>query len=87
MDTLSNIHNFKKLTQRETEVLKLLAKFKCNKEIANDLSISESTAKAHISSILRKFNVYERAQCVIIGLKLGLIKSSEIRVKIRNLYE
>lgn len=84
MEFLFDYNYLINLTDREKEVLKLLAKFKCNKEIADELRISESTTKAHISSILKKFNVNDRSQCVIIGLKIGLIQPYEVEIKIRD---
>lgn len=72
------------LTEREKEVLYLLAEFKENSEIAKELNISQSTVKAHIMSILNKLNTYSRSQAVIIGLKSGLLKMEDIKVKIRR---
>ncbi len=48
------------LTQRELEVLECICKGYSNSEIAKELFISEHTAKAHVTSILRKFNVKNR---------------------------
>ena len=53
------------LTARQTTVLALLATGKSNKEIANDLDISEMTVKAHMTSILRKLGVSTRAQAIV----------------------
>lgn len=57
------------LTERETEVLKLLAEGMLNKEIAKELFISEKTVKNHVSNIFRKINVYDRTQAAIYALK------------------
>lgn len=57
------------LTDRELEVLKLLAKGMLNKEIANILYISEKTVKNHISSIFRKLDVQDRTQAAVYAIK------------------
>jgi DNA-binding NarL/FixJ family response regulator len=62
------------LSIRELEVFELLTKGMSNKEIATQLYISEATVKAHISSILRKLNVTDRVQAVIMALHLELFK-------------
>lgn len=62
-----------RLTERETEVLKLLAKGMLNKEIANDLFISEKTVKNHISSIFRKLNVQDRTQAAVYAIKNKIV--------------
>jgi DNA-binding NarL/FixJ family response regulator len=61
------------LTKRELEVLTLLAEGKTDREIANELSIAESTAKNHVSNILGKLNVPNRAGAVAAGYQLNLI--------------
>lgn len=61
------------LTARETEVLRLLSEGLGNKEIALRLSISEHTAKFHISSILGKLSVATRTEAVSQGIRRGLI--------------
>ncbi len=61
------------LTARETEVLALLAEGAGNKEIAAKLSISEHTAKFHVSSILSKLGATTRTEAVTRGYRLGLI--------------
>ena len=60
------------LTDRETEVLRLLAGGLSNREIADSLRVSEGTAKNHISSILSKLGVRDRTRAVLKGLELGL---------------
>jgi len=61
------------LTERETEVLELIAKGKNNKEIAEDLGLSIHTVKAHVSSIMQKLSVDDRTEAAIKALKEGLI--------------
>lgn len=57
------------LTDREVEVLKLIAEGLINKEIAKKLYISEKTVKNHVSNIFRKINVADRTQAAIYALK------------------
>lgn len=55
------------LTERQQTVLGLMADGKSNKEIANDLSITEITVKAHVSAILRKLGVSNRVQAAMLA--------------------
>jgi DNA-binding NarL/FixJ family response regulator len=59
-----------KLTQRQSEVLNLLQSGSSNKQIADDLGLSESTVKAHISAILRSLNLRSRVQAALLAQKL-----------------
>lgn len=61
------------LSHREREVLGLLAKGNSNREIANNLGISEATVKCHVSVILMRLNASDRTQAVVIALQRGLI--------------
>ena len=61
------------LTERESEVLGLLAKGLANKQIAATLGISEHTVKFHVSSIYTKLNVTNRTEAVRAGLRGGWI--------------
>jgi len=61
------------LTSREIEVLRLMADGKANKEIANDLFISEGTVKTHVNAILRKLDCSDRTQAVTVALKHGIL--------------
>ncbi len=62
-----------KLTEREKDVLRLLARGKANKEIAVQLSISETTVKTHVSNILMKLGVPSRTQAALYAVKIGLV--------------
>jgi len=62
-----------KLTSREVEVLKLVASGLANKEIADQLNISERTVKNHISNIFKKINVTDRTQAAIFAIKYNII--------------
>ncbi len=61
------------LTDREEDILKLLAAGLANKEIAQQLSLSEGTVKNHISAILAKLHANDRTQAVLTALKRGLV--------------
>ena len=61
------------LSERELEVLRLMAKGSANKEISAQLSISQSTVKTHISSIFQKLGVNDRTGAVTEALKKGII--------------
>ena len=61
------------LTNRELDVLKLIVKGRSNKEIGNELSISEATVKTHINSILSKMAVSDRTQAATSALQRGIV--------------
>jgi two-component system, NarL family, response regulator LiaR len=62
------------LSDREMEVLKLLVEGHSNAAIAQALFLSESTIKAHLRSIMTKFEVNDRVQVAVIALRSGLIR-------------
>jgi len=64
------------LTQREIELLRLVAEGLSNKAIAQALSISENTVKYHLKNILQKLGVQNRAEAVAHALRAGLLKSN-----------
>lgn len=61
------------LTEREYEVLKLVVDGQSNAEIANTLTISEHTAKAHVCNIIQKLVVDDRTQAAVKAIKEGLV--------------
>jgi DNA-binding NarL/FixJ family response regulator len=69
------------LTGRETEVLKLLARGRANKQIAAALYVSEKTVKAHVSSILMKLGVQSRTQAALHALRTGVVSLEELGEK------
>jgi len=60
------------LTEREVEVLRLVAQGRSNQEIAEELVISEATARTHVSNILRKLHLASRTQAALYALREGL---------------
>lgn len=82
MKEFARIHNeraadmeaFADLTDRERDVLKLVASAKSNKEIAEDLFISEKTVKNHISNILFKLQANDRTEAALYATKHGLVE-------------
>jgi two-component system, NarL family, response regulator LiaR len=65
------------LTEREIDVLRLLALGKANKEIALQLSIGETTVKTHVSNILLKLGVASRTQAALYAIHKGLVSATE----------
>jgi DNA-binding NarL/FixJ family response regulator len=61
-----------KLTERELDVLRLIAKGINNSEIANQLHLSEGTVRNHVSAILEKLGVSDRTQAAVIAIQHGL---------------
>jgi DNA-binding NarL/FixJ family response regulator len=66
------------LTERETEVLRLLARGKANKQIASELFVEEKAVKAHVSSILLKLGVQSRTQAALHAVRTGLVSAEEL---------
>ncbi len=62
------------LTPRELEVLKLIASGLTNRQIAEELTLSEKTVKNHINNIFSKLHVYDRCQAVLYAVREGLVK-------------
>ena len=61
------------LSERELDVLRLMAQGMSNSDIATTLSISESTVKSHVNHILSKLGVNNRTQAVIVAIKRGIV--------------
>ncbi|MFN8082208.1 MAG: response regulator transcription factor [Kineosporiaceae bacterium] len=66
------------LTDREREVLERLARGQSNREIAGSLSISELTAKTHVSRVLGKLGLTSRVQAAVFAYETGLVRPGEL---------
>jgi DNA-binding NarL/FixJ family response regulator len=66
------------LSEREVEVLRMLARGLANKEIARDLSIAEKTVKSHVSSILGKLGLQSRTQAALYAGRIGLVPVDQL---------
>ena len=64
---------YETLTERESDILRLVAKGYSNKSIARELGITISTVKTHLRNIFRKLDVEDRAQVIIKAIKDGVI--------------
>ncbi len=69
----NNNRRSKTLTNRQSQVLDLIAEGKSNKQIAYEMGVSEATVKLHINALLRSLKVNNRTQAVITAQKMGLI--------------
>lgn len=79
-ELVSSVKIMEDLTDREMEVLRLLAHGRTNREIAEELVVGAETVKTHVGNILAKLHLAHRTQAVIHALKRGLISLDEIEL-------
>lgn len=70
------VNPFSELTDRELEVLRLVAEGKSNHDIAEGLVISEKTVKSHLSNILGKLHLADRTQAAVYAWQAGIVRRS-----------
>jgi len=75
---------FHELTAREQEILRLIASGLSNAEIAQELYISDTTVKTHITHILQKLNLRDRVQAVVLAYQTGLFEADARRPSSRD---
>lgn len=71
---------FEILTEREREVLRFMAQGLANAEIADQLFISEATVKTHVSHVLAKLDVRDRAQAIVLAYESGLVEPGSVDI-------
>jgi two-component system, NarL family, response regulator LiaR len=75
MQAISAPETPEQLTERETEVLRLVAQGQSNKQIARSLNNTEQTIKTHVSRILAKLGVQSRTQATLYAIRTGLVSA------------
>jgi DNA-binding NarL/FixJ family response regulator len=66
------------LTERETDVLRLIARGRANKEIAAELGIGEKTVKTHVSNVLATIGVQSRTRAALHAARIGLVDPDDV---------
>ena len=69
-----------RLTEREREVVTAIARGSSNAEICEELFIGAATVKSHVSSILTKLGLRDRAQCVVFAYESGLVQAGDLDI-------
>jgi DNA-binding NarL/FixJ family response regulator len=74
LDTLANRPPNSELSTREMQVLKLIVKGMSNKQIGEELGISQSTVKWHVNIVLARLNVSDRTAAAVTALRRGIVE-------------
>lgn len=82
--TVGSAEQLDRLTDRERQVLVLMAQGKSNSEIARELFLGEATIKTHVSNCLAKLHLRDRVQAVVFAYETGLIRPTEGRAHPRG---
>jgi two-component system, NarL family, response regulator LiaR len=82
LPTARTVSGVQSLTDRETDVLRLVARGHANKEIASELGIGEKTVKTHVSNILAKLNVQSRTQAALYAAREGLLDPVDVGARL-----
>jgi two-component system, NarL family, response regulator LiaR len=77
-ENTAGINPFTELSEREMEVLRLIADGLANQEIAERLVITERTVKSHVSNILSKLHLSDRTQAAVYAWREGIVRKKEI---------
>lgn len=78
MKALQSGDPLEELTERELETLKALSQGKSNKDIADELFVTEKTVKTHVSNVLSKLGVKSRTQAALYAWQTGLVKPGAV---------
>jgi DNA-binding NarL/FixJ family response regulator len=79
-DRSSDHGRLDELTDHELEVLKLVARGMTNKEVAEELYVSETTVKTHVSHVLTKLGIRDRVQVVVVAYESGLVQPGDASI-------